>query len=311
MRAVVPLLAFATLGCAQGCDRGHHETPTPAPVVAPSVAKTCSLAPIALKLAMPKRAVAIGDLHGDLDAARAALRTAGAIDAGDQWIGKDLTIIQTGDVLDRGEDESKILELLERLDTDAHAQGGAVIQLIGNHELMNAAHDFRYVTEGGARDFDGDRQHELAPGGTWAKRIAQHNVIAIVPTAGGDTVVSHAGVTAEWASHLDEVNEHARCWLDGQEGGADNPTAALTSDDSPVWTRVWGGPQVDCAALTAVLDKLGAKRMVVAHTPQPAGISSQCDGALWRIDVGLAKHYGGPIEVLELGDPPKVIKGQR
>jgi hypothetical protein len=298
------LLAFAT----SGCDRGHpkaNEAPAPPPVA--TVAKTCSLAPIALKLPMPKRAVAIGDLHGDYDAARAALRTAGAIGDDDKWIGRDLTIIQTGDVLDRGEGESKILELLERLDTEARAQGGAVIQLIGNHELMNAAHDFRYVTEGGAKDFDGDRQHELAPGGTWAKRLAHHNVIAVV----GDTVLSHAGVTAEWVSHLDEVNEHARCWLDGQEGGADNPTQALTSEDSPVWTRVWGGPQVDCAALAGVLQKLGAKRMVVAHTPQPAGISSQCDGALWRIDVGLSKHYGGPIEVLELGDPPKVLKGTR
>lgn len=272
-----------------------------------TAAKTCSLPPIGLKISMPKRAVAIGDLHGDLEAARAALRTAGAIDADDKWIGKDLTVVQTGDVLDRGEGESKILELLERLDTEAHAQGGAVIQLIGNHELMNAAHDFRYVTDGGAKDFHGDRQHELAPGGTWAKRIAHHNVIAIV----GDTVLSHAGVTSEWVSHLDEVNEHARCWLDGQEGGADNPTQALASDDSPVWTRVWGGAQVDCVALASVLQKLGAKRMVVAHTPQPDGISSQCDGTLWRIDTGMSKHYGGPIQVLELDDPPKILKGTR
>lgn len=302
MRAVISLLAFATFGC----DRGHPKA-NETPAVKPPAAATCSLAPIALKLAMPKRAVAIGDLHGDLDAARAALQTAGAIDANDQWIGKDLTIIQTGDVLDRGDDESKILTLLERLDSDARAQGGAVIQLIGNHELMNAAHDTRYVTAGGNRDFDGDRAHELAPGGTWAKRLAHHNVIVEV----GDTVLSHAGVTAEWASHLDEVNEHARCWLDGQEGGADHPTAALAAEDSPVWTRVWGGPQVDCAALADVLQRLGAKRMVVAHTPQKQGINSQCDGALWRIDTGLAKYYGGPIEVLELGDPPKVLTGTR
>src|SRR5690606_15212831 len=32
------------------------------------------------------RIVAIGDLHGDLSAARAALRLAGAIDARDRWI---------------------------------------------------------------------------------------------------------------------------------------------------------------------------------------------------------------------------------
>ncbi len=35
----------------------------------------------------PVRVVAIGDLHGDLEAARSALRLAGAIDEQDQWIG--------------------------------------------------------------------------------------------------------------------------------------------------------------------------------------------------------------------------------
>jgi hypothetical protein len=276
-----------------------------------AAAPACTLAPLALRVAMPKRAVAIGDLHGDLNAARAALRTAGAIDATDKWIGGDLTIIQTGDILDRGDGESQILALFAKLATDARASGGQVIQLLGNHELMNAAHDFRYVTPGGKRDFDGDREHELAPGGTWAKQLATHNVIAVVPTAGGDTVLSHAGVTAEWATHLDDVNEHARCWLDGQEGGADSPTVALTADDSPVWTRVWGNDPVDCTKLADVLGKLGAKRMVVAHTPQKAGITSACDGALWRIDVGLASYYNGPIQVLELGDPPKILTGQR
>jgi hypothetical protein len=295
------LLLFAI----SACDKGHAP-PAPTPAVPPvAAAATCTLAPIALKLPMPKRVVAIGDLHGDLDAARAALRAAGAIDPSDRWIGGDLTIVQTGDVLDRGDDEAKIEELLERLDTEARARGGAVIALLGNHELMNAAHDFRYVTPGGAKDFGGDRARALAPGGVWAKRLAHRNVIAIV----GDTVLSHAGVTAEWATHLDELNEHSRCWLDGQEGTA--PTQALTAEDSPVWTRVWGGDHVDCAALAGVLAQLGAKRMVVAHTPQPAGINSQCDGALWRIDTGLSKFYGGPIEVLELGDPPKVLRGTR
>ena len=42
---------------------------------------------------------------------------------------------------------------------------------------------------------------------------------------------------------------------------------------------------------------VGVKRMVVGHTVQQH-LNSQCDGALWRIDVGLAKLYDGPIEVL-------------
>lgn len=304
MRAVLALLVFAT-----ACDRGAPvpaPTPQPAPEPAPKPAG-CTLAPIALRVPMPKRAVAIGDLHGDFAAARSALRAAGAIDASDKWIGGDMTIVQTGDILDRGDGESLILDLFAKLAVDARAAGGQVIQLLGNHELMNAALDLRYVTPEGARDFGGDRKHVLAPGGTWAKKLATHNAIAIV----GDTVLSHAGITPEWVTHLDDANEHARCWLDGQEGGSQDPTQLLAAENSPVWTRVWGSDPVDCAVLQDVLDKLKVKRMVVAHTPQRAGITSACDGKLWRIDVGLSKFYGGPIQVLELGDSPKILDGTR
>jgi hypothetical protein len=153
-------------------------------------------------------------------------------------------------------------------------------------------------------DFDGDRAHELGPGGRWAKRLATHNAIAIV----GDNVLSHAGVIESWMTKLDQTNLEARCWLDGDLA---TPASALTSDDSPVWTRAYGGDDVDCAALGRVLKQLGAKRMIVGHTVQKAGINSQCDGALWRIDVGMTAMIGGPIQVLELGDPPKVVTGSR
>ncbi len=99
-----------------------------------------------------RRIVAIGDLHGDLQAARAALILAGAIDSQDRWIGRGLGVRQTGDQLDRGEGEIAILELFERLRAEALQAGGAVHVLNGNHELMNAAGDFRYVTGGGFRE---------------------------------------------------------------------------------------------------------------------------------------------------------------
>jgi len=274
---------------------------------------------------MPKRLVAIGDLHGDLGGTRAALRAAGAIDDRDRWIGGQLVVVQTGDVLDRGDDEQAILDLIARLEREAQAAGGAVIMLLGNHELMNAAADFGYVTPGGMRDFDDapgvdpgkypqvpaavrGRVAAFAPGGAYAKRLAQHDVVAIV----GDTVFSHAGVIGDWVTQVDEVNRSARCWLDGQAGGIEDTPPVLTSDRSPVWTRALGGAEADCEAARAALAALGAKRMVVGHTVQ-AGVNAACDGAVWRIDVGLAKLYGGPIQVLELapGAPPKVLTGTR
>jgi hypothetical protein len=275
---------------------------------------------------MPKRLVAIGDLHGDLGGARAALRAAGAIDEQDRWIGGELVVVQTGDVLDRGDDEQAILDLFARLEREAQAAGGAVIALIGNHELMNAAGDFRYVTPGALHDFDDapgvdasryarvpaelrGRIAALGPGGAYARRIAGNGVIAIV----GDTVFSHAGVLGDWATQVEEVNRSARCWLDGQAGDVEDPPPVLTSTTSPVWTRLLGLADADCEAAKAALAALGAKRMVVGHTVQATGINEVCGGTVWRIDVGLGKSYGGPIQVLELSPdkPPKVLVGKR
>ena len=305
-RAAALGLMLCGLWFAGSCDRGHHETPVPSPVPSPPRSgNACTLSPLPAYLPAPKRLVAIGDLHGDIAATRSALRAAGAIGDSDQWIGGELVIVQTGDVLDRGDDESDILELLDQVDKQARTAGGAVISLIGNHELMNAAGDFRYVTPGGMRDFGGDRAHALGPGGSWAKRIAQHDVVMIV----GDTAFSHAGVLADWTSKIDEVNLSSRCWLDGQGDGL---PSALTSNDSPVWTRALGiAGSTDCGQLDAALGKLGAKRMVVGHTVQDHGITSACDDKLWRIDVGLAKIYGGPIEVLEVSASPRILHGTR
>jgi hypothetical protein len=342
-------LATALALAAAACDRGHprERPPSPSPsrstpraggsaapaaVAAPDAAAVaaaapgaCVLAPLPQRRPMPKRLVAIGDLHGDLAATRAALRTAGAIDDRDRWIGGELVVVQTGDVLDRGDDEQAILDLIARLERSASAAGGAVIMLLGNHELMNAAADFRYVTPGAMRDFDDapgvdtsryaqvpaavrGRVAALAPGGAYARRLAAHDVIAIV----GDAVFSHAGVVGDWVTQVDEANRSARCWLDGQAGGIEDAPPVLTSQDSPVWTRALGFAQADCEAARAALAALGAKRMVVGHTVQRE-INGACDGAVWRIDVGLGKGYGGPIQVLELvpGKPPRVLTGTR
>src|SRR6185503_2947883 len=117
------------------------------------------------------------------------------------------------------------------------------------------------------------------------------------------------GLLGPWATRVDEINRDDRCWL----AGAGELPAAAEADDGPVWTRAYGMPEVDCAGAAAALADVGAKRMVVGHTVQERGISSACDGTVWRIDVGLAALYGGPIEVLELRSDgePRVLRGQR
>ena len=59
--------------------------------------------------------LAIADLHGDLKQAFKALLLAGAVDEQGAWAGGDATLVQTGDMFDRGPESLAVLGLLERL----------------------------------------------------------------------------------------------------------------------------------------------------------------------------------------------------
>ncbi len=275
------------------------------------------------------RVVAFSDVHGDIEAARAALRLAGAIDDEDRWIGGNLVVVQTGDQLDRGDDERAILHLFERLVDEAARAGGAFHPLNGNHELMNAHLDLRYITEGGFRDFasvidsldageaEGDsllsahapeqrgRIAAFRPGGPYALLLARRNTIVQV----GDNVFVHGGVLPEHAAYgLEAINEEIRAWLRGE---APAPEWSRGSE-SPIWTRLYSQDPDDdaCRVLGEALDLLGARRMVVGHTVHREGITSYCDGRVWAADVGMAAYSGGPRQVLEIrGDSVRVLGG--
>jgi len=289
LRTTVPLFLLLVIGSCGSSDPFRVETHT---AVFQSTAAACTLELRPVDRPAPGRLVAIGDLHGDVAAARRALRRAGAIDRRDRWIGGSMGVVQLGDILDRGDSERAIVDLFERLERDAAAAGGSFTWLLGNHELMNAAGDFRYVTDGGWRDFDGHRDAALALGGAYRRIFAEQDVAVRI----GSTLFSHAGVEPGWTRDLPAINRDARCWLSGT--GA---RPAFASDSTgPVWTRAWGGTSVDCAALDRVLAATGASRMVVAHSVQRGGITSVCGGKLWRVDTGMSAAYGGPVEVLEI-----------
>eukprot|EP00960_Hanusia_phi_P029681 748099-Hanusia_phi.AAC.4 len=93
----------------------------------------------------PRRIVALGDIHGDVRALATSLRMSDLIDERGNWVGKDSMLVQLGDVLDRGPNDYFCMRLLIKLQKQAREAGGDVICLLGNHEVMNAQLDFRYV----------------------------------------------------------------------------------------------------------------------------------------------------------------------
>ena len=92
------------------------------------------------------RIVAVGDLHGDYDAWVAVARAAGVIGANNRWSGGKTTLVQLGDITDRGPDSLKIIRSLQQLQAQAPKSGGRVVVVLGNHEAMNLLGDLRYVT---------------------------------------------------------------------------------------------------------------------------------------------------------------------
>lgn len=306
--------ALALLTSLLACDKSKDPEPSkPAPSSAPQPAPL-DVGSLGQAKPAPERVVAIGDLHGDYDATRRALRLAGAIDASDKWAGGKLVVVQTGDQIDRGDDDRKILDLFDRLKAEAVAAGGDVIALVGNHEVMNATFDFRYVTPGAMSSFrerssrpevaeviarldpaEQGRAAAFAPGGTYATMMARRPVVARV----GDDIFVHGGVLPKHVrAGLDRINDGARSWLLGQG----KPPAALSAEDGPLWTRMYSAApgKEECQMLVEALSLLKAKRMIMGHTVQKPGISPTCDGKGWRIDVGMAKAFGGPIQVLEI-----------
>lgn len=301
---LLPMLALLACSAEPTSAQPTPAQRTPAPAASARPASTAPKASAPTKIPAPERLVAIGDLHGDFQATQAVLRLAGLTDSNNAWIGGKTILVQTGDVLDRGDGEAQIFALLFDLRAQAKAAGGRVVLMNGNHELMNVQGDLRYVTPGASASFGPDRKAAFAPGSDWAKRLADLPIIAQV----GETVFAHGGVLPQHARYgVDKINAEARAWMRGEVAAY---PVAMRGADSPIWTRLFSSGDVTahCATLAQTLELLKAKRLVVGHTVQRGGPTSACDGKVWRIDVGMSAHYGGKPAALEIvGDAVRVL----
>ena len=227
-----------------------------------------------------ERIVAVADVHGDVEAFKDVLRLAGLIDAKDHWIGGKTHLVQTGDVPDRGDHTRDAFELLMRLETEARKAGGRVHALLGNHELMNMRGDLRYVTPGELASFADQAPTADAPAesrglhghtaayaadGRYGRWLRTHPAVIRV----NDTLFLHGGLAPTVpGTTLEAVNRWV--WQDVTPG---QPPGGAVDPNGPVWFR---GYAIDDeakwdAGLTQVLERFGARRMVMGHTPTKDG----------------------------------------
>lgn len=236
------------------------------------------------------RLVAIGDLHGDLENAQRVLRAAGVLNSANRWQAGCSTLVQTGDIVDRGAASLNTLDFFRDLQGQASVAGGEVIMLIGNHELLNFEGATHYVHPEEKRLAGGDDKWRalFAPGGRYRKWMSELDMIALV----NHTIFVHAGVLPSFAGMgVAGLNRLFRVQLKRGKFGK-----GILGDEGPLWTRdiINKGMAGECSALDMSLNLLGAKRMVIGHTIQSdLNVHTYCSGRLVAIDVAISRAISG------------------
>lgn len=292
-----------------------------------------------------KRIIVLGDIHGDYELAINMLKIAKVIDDNNNWIGSDTYVVQVGDQIDRCrpgpgescnmdityEDEAsdiKILKLFTDLHHQAIKQGGKVISLLGNHELMNVDGDMSYVSKKGVEEFIDYSQHKIdkskqnsdfdtgltarknafKAGKEYGKFLGCTRLSAVII---GSNLFVHGGMINNIMkylrianrSDLENIDIMVRKWLLGLINREYIAHIVNSSNDSMFWNRILGKiphnvstDNVQCLSyIDDVLKTLQVGSIIVGHTPQSFlnndGINSVCDNKIWRVDNGSSKAF--------------------
>jgi hypothetical protein len=283
-----------------------------------------------------ERVVAVGDVHGAYDPLVEVLRAAGLLDGRGHWAGAKTHLVQLGDMVDRGPDSRKALDLLRRLQDEAPRAGGAVHVLLGNHEVARMLGDLRLTTPGEYDAFvtpDSDRLRDAfvnsaPPGerpqlikdtplgyvemriafgraGSYGKWLRTLDVVAKID----GILFVHGGISPAVAGLLcSEINATVRQELTSDlDKTRATPLASLAArEDGPLWYRgLAEQPETFAAQVDDILAKQRARAIVIGHTVVPGGrIVVRFGGKVIQIDTGMQRAYvpTGRASALEIRD---------
>lgn len=269
-----------------------------------------------------RRLLAIGDIHGDIDALARILLGLEVIDDEGNWSAHDTDLVLLGDLNDRGADSVAVMELVMALEQQAPAMRSRVVALVGNHEILVAQRDFRYVT---AREvlalercwFENRNGLDaiFRGRGPYAAWMRSRPTILMI----GRTAFVHAGVDRRLLD-LDavSVNQTVTRWMAHLQGVEDDSPADgmawLIDEDErgPLWTHRFGVAQAgsvtpeEVSTVRQVLSHLGVDRVVVGHMPTSkidyviAYPHAAYGEQVVAIDTGISKAYGGRLSAVDL-----------
>lgn len=102
---------------------------------------------IAKAISTTSEVIVIGDVHGAYKEVTELLSSLKVIDDKLNWQAGSKHLVSLGDLVDRGKDSRKVIELIMQLKRQALTAGGDVHLVLGNHEVMLMTGDFRYVSK--------------------------------------------------------------------------------------------------------------------------------------------------------------------
>lgn len=262
----------------------------------------------------------MADQHGDFEGMVTHMHALGllsrvpSMNAGDWdgiWAGGDTLFVQTGDILDRGDDGQAMYKFLWALQDQLPL--GQVTLLTGNHELMVMSGDLRYVSSGDFDTYGGESNFQRSwdlggEMGTEFRERFRQGKMKLTHKING-VVFTHAGLVAElWndiglASGEDAVetlNELAADFFAGSTSSIDSSNSPINggSDEitgGPMWTRVCYQVNAgSCSVVESSLETLNASRMVIGHCITESNqIEVGCSSSFVQADTGMAIYYSG------------------
>jgi Calcineurin-like phosphoesterase len=272
-----------------------------------------------------ERVVAIGDVHGAYDRFVEILKVAGIVDGDLRWVAGRTHVVQLGDLVDRGDDSRKALDLVRRLERPAQAAGGAWHQLIGNHEVARMLGDLRLVRPAEYAAFAnvdsvGTRESYIK---TLARSAADRTELIVQMPLGfvemrqafgrdgeygrwlrqlpvaikiNGLLFVHGGISPAVAPlGCAEINDQVKRELTSDlEKTRANALASLAARaDGPLWYRgLAQEPDTFAPQLTEILSKLQVRAIVIGHTVTPLNrITTRFDGRVIEIDTGMQPAY--------------------
>jgi hypothetical protein len=215
-----------------------------------------------------------------------------------------------GDILDRGRSELEAINFLERMRKEAAAAGGEVYTLLGNHDALTVSGIFTYAPNvsgflndrfsfGQPLDLQRaavarlprkqrNRAAAFLPGGPAAKLFASTRP-AVVRVS--DLIFVHAFLGPEHiALGMEALNAEVSDWMAGSITTPNLSDALWSLLQDRDYGKAAAAIQQSslCTQVAQVLEALGARALVVGHTPQWTGLNSVCNDTLWRVDAGLS-----------------------